>query len=64
MSSYRKKSNIVYEIYCSNCQAIYFGEFRQSLKSRADEHKGSVRNCDCDQNEIAKYCWEADQNSN
>ena len=33
-------------------------------KSRSDEHKRSVRNCDCDKNEIAKRCWEADHNFN
>ena len=56
------KNNIVYEIDCSNCQAVYFGESKRSLKSRSDEHKRSVRNCDCDKNEIAKHCWEADHN--
>ena len=35
---------------------------KQSLKSQSDEHKRSVRNCDCDKNEIAKPCWEADHN--
>ena len=58
------KSNIVYEIDCSNCQAVYFGESKQSLKSRSDEHKRSVRNCDCNNNEIAKNWWEADHNFN
>ena len=42
------KNIIVYEIDCSNCEAVYFGESRRSLKSRTDEHKRSVRNCDCD----------------
>ena len=46
------KNNIVYEIDCSNCQTVYFGESKRSLKSRSDEHKRSVRNCDCDKNEI------------
>ena len=58
------KNNIVYEIDCSNCEAVYFGESKRSLKSRSDEHKRSVRNCDCDTNEIAKHCWEADHNFN
>ena len=58
------KSNIVYEIDFSNCEAVYFGESKRSLKSRSDEHKRSVRNCDCDKNEIAKHCWEADHNFN
>ena len=43
---------------------IYFGESKQSLKSHSDEHKRSIRNCDCDKNEIAKHCWEADHNFN
>ena len=58
------KNNIVYEIDGSNCQAVYFGESKRSLKLRSDEHKRSVRNCDCDKNEIAKHCWEADHNFN
>ena len=52
------KNNIVHEIDCSNCQAVYYGESKRSLKSRSDEHKRSIRNCDCDQNEIAKHFWE------
>ena len=58
------KNDIVYEIDCSNCEAVYFGESKRSLKSRSDEHKRSARNCDCDKNEIAKHCWEADHNFN
>ena len=38
------KNNIVYEIDCSYCKAVYFGEFKWSLKPRSDEHKRSVRN--------------------
>ena len=34
-----EKNNIVYEIDCSNCEAFYFSESKQSLKSRWDEHK-------------------------
>ena len=52
------KSNIIYEIDCSNCQAVFFDESKPSLKSRSDEHKRFIRNCDCDKNEIAKHCWE------
>ena len=42
------KNNIVYEKDCSNCKAVYFVESKRSLKSRSDEHKRSVRNCDCE----------------
>ena len=58
------KNNIVYEIDCSNCQAVYFVECKRSLKSRSDEHKRSIRNCNCDKNEIAKHCREVDHNFN
>ena len=58
------KNNILYEIDCSNCQAVYFGESKRSLRSRSDEHKRSVRNCDCNKKEIAKHCWVADHNFN
>ena len=33
------KNNIVYEIDCSNCQAVYFGESKRSLKYRSDKLK-------------------------
>ena len=54
--------NIVYEIEWSNCEAVYFGESKRSLKSCPDEHKRSVRNCSCEENKIVKHCWEVDQN--
>ena len=56
------KNNIVYEIDYSNCEAVYFGESKWSLKSRLDGYKRSVRNCDCDKNEIAKHYWETNHN--
>ena len=28
------KNNIVYEINCNNCEAVYFDESKQSLKLR------------------------------
>ena len=55
------KNNIVYEIDYSNCESAYFGESKRSLKSRSDEHKRYVMSFNCDKNEIAKHCWEADQ---
>ena len=46
------KNNIVYEIHCSNCEAVYFNKSKRSLKSRSDEHKRSFRNFYCDKNKI------------
>ena len=58
------KSNIAYEIDCSNCEAVYFSESQWSLKARSDEHKRSASNSDCDKSEIAKQCWEEDHSFN
>ena len=30
------KNNMVYEINCSNCEAVYFDESKRSLKSHSD----------------------------
>ena len=38
----KDKNNIDYEIDCSNCQAVDFGESKWSLKLRSDERKRSV----------------------
>ena len=46
------KNNMVYQIDCSNCEEVYFGESKQSLKSCSDEHKKSVRNCDYDKKKL------------
>ena len=56
------KNNIVYKIDCSNCEAVYFSESKRSLKSRVDELKRSIRNCNCKCDEYSKHCWEADHN--
>ena len=56
------KYEIVYEIGCSNCEAVFFAESKLSLKQRPDKRKRSVRHCDGDKNETAKHCWETDHN--
>ena len=56
------KNNIIHEIDCSNCEAVYFDESKLALKSRSYEHKRSAAHCDCEKNEIAKHCWGADHN--
>ena len=33
------KTNIVYEIDCSNCEAVYFSESKRSLKLHSDDTK-------------------------
>ena len=38
------KEIIIYKTDCSNCEAVYFGESKRSLKLCLDEHKISVEN--------------------
>ena len=61
-SAIEDKNNIVYEIDCNNCEAVYFGESKRSLKLHSDEHIRSHKSCDCEKNIIAKHCWGADHN--
>ena len=58
------KKNIVYKIDCSNCEVLFFGESKRSLKSRSDKYKRSVKNCNCEKNEITKHCLEEYHNFN
>ena len=41
------RNNIIYEIYFRNCETVYFGESKKSLKLCSEEQKRSVRNCNC-----------------
>ena len=40
------ENSTVFEFDFINCKAVYFGEFKWSLKLHLDEHKTSVKNCD------------------
>ena len=51
------KNNVVYEIDCGNCETVYFGDSKRSLKSFPDERNRSVWNYNCEKNEIPKNCW-------
>ena len=39
------KNNTLYEIDCSSCEAVYFGESKRYLNSRSDKHfvKGPIK---------------------
>ena len=56
------ENNIIYEVDCSNCKAVSYSESKRFLKLCSDELKRSVRNCDCEKNEIKEHYWEADHN--
>ena len=45
-----------------NCQAVYFGESKRSLKSCSNEHVRSVKNISIEKNEITKQSWKEGHN--
>ena len=47
-----KNNSIVYEIDRWKGETVHFCKSSESLKSRSDERKRSVRNCDFKENEI------------
>ena len=58
----QKIKKILIRFDYSNCESVYFGKSKRSLKLRPDKHKKSVRNSDCKKNKILKNFWEADHN--
>ena len=58
----KDKKITTYETDCCNIEAVYFGESKRFLKLRLDEDKRFFRNKNCQKNQIAKQCYEADPN--
>ena len=54
------KNNIFCEIDCRNCKSVYFWWIQTLFKTAFRWTQKVVRNCDCEKNETAKSCWEAD----
>ena len=62
--SQEKKSNVVYQIPCNDCEAVYIGETKRTLVQHVQEHKSAVRNADTSKNEIADHSWTKDHQFN
>ncbi|XP_057291948.1 uncharacterized protein LOC130614539 [Hydractinia symbiolongicarpus] len=52
-----EQNNVVYEIPCKDCDAVYIGETKRKFKQRVQEHMRAVRNGDVKKNEIADHSW-------
>ena len=49
------QNNVVYEIPCKDCDAIYIGETKRQFKQRLQEHRRAVRNGDTNKNETTDH---------
>jgi len=50
-----KKTGVVYEIPCGNCEAVYIGETGRALKTRQKEHMANVRLGKTDSSAISEH---------
>jgi len=37
------KNNVVYKIFCKNCEATYVGQTKRQLRTRLKEHKNNLK---------------------
>jgi len=37
------KNNVIYKIFCKNCEAIYIGQTKLQLRTRLREHKNNLK---------------------
>ena len=59
-----RNNNVVYQIPCSDCNAVYIGETKRKFDCRVQEHKKAVQNGDISKNEIADHSWTKNHNFN
>ena len=52
-----QRNNIVYKYDCKDCEAVYFGELKQTIAERTKEHTKAVRSADTRKYETADNCW-------
>ena len=50
-----KRTGVVYQIPCKDCNAKYIGETGRSLETRLKEHKASVRLAKCESSALADH---------
>ena len=59
-----RNNNVIYQIPCSDCNAVYIGETKRKFDCRVQEHKKAVQNGDISKNEIANHSWTKNHNFN
>ena len=57
---FEEKRGLVYQISCRDCDAIYIGETRCSVKTRKRKHASAVRNFDLENSALCQHVLEHD----
>ena len=55
-----KKSALVYEIPCRDCDTVYIGETGRSLKTRKREHFDAVKRMDVEKSALCQHVVDFD----
>ena len=50
-----KKSCVVYQVPCSDCNFVYIGQTKRDLKSRLAEHKLAIKNQEPEKSALCKH---------
>jgi len=58
------KNNIVYKIFCNNCNTSYVGQTKRQLKTRINEHEKNVRFDESKYSVITKHMMEKNHTFN
>ena len=53
---FEEKRCLVYQISCSDCDAIYVGETGRSVKTTKREHASAVKNFNAGKSALSQYC--------
>ena len=57
---FEEKRGLVYQISCHDCDSIYIGKTRRSVKTRKREHVSAVRNFDLEKSALCQHVLEHD----
>jgi len=58
------KNNIVYKIFCNNCNASYVGQTKRQLKTRINEYEKNIRFDESKHSVITKHILEENHTFN
>ena len=50
------RNNVVYQLNCKDCEAVYVGETKQTLNIRAEEHITAIKPAS-KRGHTAEHCW-------